>query len=280
MPSSITHELIAMEGAELLSSAAREAAFCAPDYYILGAQGPDLFFFYRPLSKREENFGRMLHRDKIYEWFSALLSSLSAFTGHDFERCLAYALGFCSHLAADVAFHPFVYRYLEETGAPKRTHQLIENDWDVYFLRQLRGGSVLRYAFPFDLAEIAEDGVLFRYLSACANAVGRTLAPAPFRRMLNYFDLYLTHFHKKHGRVLRAFGLSAFYPRETPEPNHLFGEDFLRRSGGMGRSAEELFLSAAQSSATCISAFLDAFNAGMPLPHELFSRHLLTGEPL
>lgn len=277
MPSSITHELIAQEALERLHCNAKELAERAPDYYYLGAQGPDLFFFYRPLSR--ENFGKYLHRTRVYEWFSALLKALPGHTGEEFEKCLAYALGFCSHLAADVVFHPFVYRYLSETDAPRMTHQEIENDWDVYFLASLRGESAENYRFPFRLGEIAAEGILYRYLSEAGRLFGQTFSAAAFRRMLKLFGVYLTHFHRAHGRILKPF-FPELYPRKDPAPAYLGGGSFERRTRGLGKDADALFMRAAQESAERICAFLEAFNADMPLPDALFSFHLLTGERL
>ncbi len=278
MPASITHELVACEAADLLPKNARELVFAAPDYYYLGAQGPDLFFFYKPLSSEESNLGSFLHRTRIKAWFSALLCSLEGFTGTQFERSLSYALGFCTHLSADAVFHPFIYRFLRNMDCPRLTHQEIENDWDVYFLDKLRGKRADRHLSPFDLGQIAADGVLYRYLSQAASKIGRELSPVPFRRMCRHFSLYLRHIHSSHPKVLRLFGAGKLYPRSSPDPAYLRGKNFLSFSGGRASDADGLFALAAEQSADRISAFLEAFNTDMVLPDELFSVHMLTGD--
>ncbi len=275
MPSSITHELIAMETLELLPKGAQTAVSRALDYYTLGAQGPDLFFFYRPLSGF--NLGKFLHRNRVAEWFGAMLLSLCDRTGEEFEKCLAYALGFCTHLSADAVFHPFVYRYLEATNSPKGVHQEMENDWDVYFLKSIRGRSPEQYEYPFRLKEMAADGILYRFISDCTQKLGISLSAAPFRTMMRTFSLYLAHFH---GRVhlLSPFGLSHLYPNEVPDEAYLRGKQFEALAGA--KSADELFLRAANDGAVAVTAFLDAFNADMVLPKDIFSRHMLTGEQI
>lgn len=275
MPSSITHQLIAEEAIELLPAGARKAAEKAPAYYLLGAQGPDLFFFYRPFKRG--NFGKTLHRG-AYPFFSAMLGALPAFAGEDFAHCLAYALGFCSHLAADVVFHPFIYRYLQTHDAARYTHQQIETDWDVYFLRVLRGKSATGYTFPFDLKAIARDGALCDFLGEAFRACEKKFDMRAFRRMTRLFGLYLGHFHRARGRVLRHLGFSAFYPRTALNSDYLGGKNFAALSEGRGADADALFLHAVRESAHCISAFLEAFNADTVLPKELFARNLLTGE--
>ncbi len=277
MPASITHELVAWEALGLLPEKTREQIFSAPSYYYLGAQGPDLFFFYKPFA-RGENLGRSLHRTGVKAWFSSMLAALCSFTGREFSRSLAYALGFCTHLAADAVFHPFVYRYLRRTDAPRFTHQEIENDWDVYFSEKLRGERATRYIHPFDLSAVAAEGTLYRFLSETAGRVGKELSPAPFRRMCKEYALYLRHIHARHGRVLRLVGLGKLYPRETPDPSYLGGRDFYDLSDGKGADIDELFSLAADGAATRVSVFLKAFNADTVLPDELFSIHMLTGK--
>ncbi len=274
MPSSITHELIAKSAAALLGKEHRQAALSAPDYYYLGAQGPDLFFFYQPLKKN--NFGKALHRGGLYRWFEALLSALSSRTGTEREKCLAYALGFCTHLEADVAFHPFVYGYMKENGLKKREHQRIENDWDVYFAATLEEKGVRGYGWPFDLKKIAREGVLYAYLRDAADIWGKKIERGAFNRCLRFFRWFLKHFHKKHLRYLLPF-VPQLYPRRTPDAGITENPLFARLTEAA--NADALFLAAAGHSAERAEEFLRAADGGSPLS-PAFSRHLLTGESL
>lgn len=272
MPSVITHELIAKSAAALLPSEERQAIAAAPDYYYLGAQGPDLYFFYRPLDGKK-NWGKVLHRGKIYRWFEALLSALKKRSGEERQKCLAYALGFCTHLEADGTFHPFVYSYLKEHKLKKKEHQRMENDWDVYFAAELEQRDARGYEFPFDLKKIAREGVLYRYLREAADVFGRKISKGTFDHMLRFFGWYCKHFHRKRFRYLLPI-LSSLYPRKTPNPAILEGEEFSRLSGA--ESADALFLTAAQRAAVRMGEFLQCADGGS-LPAD-FSRHLLTGE--
>ena len=274
MPSAITHELIAKSALALLPKEERACAEAAPEYFYLGAQGPDLFFFYRPLSK-EYNFGKLLHRGRLYEWFSALLEGLKTRQGETLEKCRAYALGFCTHLEGDSAFHPFVYTYMEENDLKKREHQRIENDWDVYFAATLEEKTVYGYDFPFDLKKIAREGVLYEYVSEAAARMGRTFEKRAFSQMMLLFRRYLIHFHKRHLRYLLPFA-SKLYPKKIPDPGVIGGEEFFRQSGEKAADADALFLVSTDAAARRMQDFLRAAE-GSPLPHT-FSRHLLTGE--
>ncbi len=280
MPSSITHELIAAEAAKKLPEALQSAVSAAPDYYYLGAQGPDVFFFYKPLGRREYNFGKTLHRKQLCEWFSALLGGLKTRTGDDLVKCRAYALGFCTHVEADVAFHPFVYAYLEKTGAHKRFHQQMENDWDVVFLKTLRDMSAYNYKFPFDCKKIAREGVLFPYIAEAAKKLGRRpVTKGAFKRGLRFFAWYQKHFHRRHFRYLKPFA-PRLYLRDECDPSELGGEDFYALSGGKAHTAQELFALAADAAAALMEQFYDAIGSGAPLPREKFGRNLLTGKQM
>lgn len=272
MPSAITHELIAKSAAALLGKEEKALCFAAPDYFCLGAQGPDLYFFYKPLEMKK-NWGKVLHRGTIYRWFGCLLSALSSRGGIEREKCLAYALGFCTHIEADGAFHPFVYRYLKENGLKKKEHQRIENDWDVYFLRTLEEKEARGYAFPFDLKKISREGVLYAYLRDAASLFGKKIKKGAFKRMLLLFRWYCLHFHRRHFRYLLPV-FPQLYPRRTPAEDVLGGEKFADLAGE--QTADALFLLAAKRSADRMREFISAVG-GAPLPDD-FSRHLLTGE--
>ena len=278
MPASITHELIAEAAKQKLPQELQREIDLAPDYFYLGAQGPDLFFFYKPTGKKEYNWGKTLHRKQLYAWFCALLEGLKTREGEELNKCRAYALGFCTHLEADVVFHPFVYAYLEETVAPKRFHQQMENDWDMVFLKAVRGESAYNYKFPFDCKKIAREGVLFPYLRDAAETLGRRpVTKGAFRRGLRFFMWFQHHFHKKHLRYLKPF-VPKLYLRDECDPSELGGEEFFARTGGKAHTAQGLFALAADNAATLMETFADALETGAPLAREAFGRHLLTGE--
>lgn len=288
MPSSITHELIAEETLNRLPQHIRDVVDQAPDYYFLGAQGADVLFFYKPTSRKELNIGKFLHRNRVFELFS-LFSKCAALPEIERTRTLAYALGYITHYSADSEFHPFVYAYLQKTGANKLVHQQIENDWDVYFLRTRRGKEAEKYRLRFSLKKIAKEGTFYRLVAAIADEFGRRkISEAALKRALSLFGLYYRSMHGRCYRSQRGWarfealfhykGLSYLYPRKDPAPDVLFGEEFPALAGGRADTADELFDRTTQIAARRILLFLRAFEEGSPLPREEFSKHLLTGE--
>ena len=285
MPSAITHELIAQQTLSLLPAAA-QIADTAPDYYYLGAQGGDLFFFYKPLSKKEGNFGKFLHRHGSYKLFSAMAEYLKEAETERTQKATAYCLGYVSHYSADVCFHPFVYNYLKAHDAKRSVHSLIENDWDVYFLRKKEGREAEHYDFAFSAEKLGKEEILYDLFYDIAPALGREeIKKRPFQRALKNFERFLHFFHgdcydsaQGLSKIVGLKALARMYPRRTPEQDFLEGNDFFELSGGIAQNADELFNCAAGDSARRISLFLNALS-GAPLPREEFNKHLLTGKP-
>lgn len=290
MPSSITHLLVAQQAAIDFPPNMRRAAERHPDYFFWGAQGPDVFFFYRPLSKKEYNLGKFMHRNLVYETFRFFANYLRGETDDgERERELAYTAGYLTHYAADITFHPFVYRLLEENPAKGFVHQQIENDWDVYFLRRSAGREAERFPFPFSPKKIVREETLFRlYVALCQFYGKRAVTKKKFASCIRSFAKYLRFFHgkcysKQRGweRTERFFHakprLSCLYPRKEPAPEYLAGDEFFRLSGRRGGNAEELFRLAKETAARLAQIFAGALVDG-ELPRAEFNRSFLTAE--
>ena len=287
MPSAITHQLIAEEAGKRLPSILRTAIEEAPAAFFLGAQGPDPFFF-ATASKEKINFGKYLHRHRVYELFTIFAGFLKKLPKEQRSAPLAYCLGYVSHYCADVAFHPFVYRYMEQHCCKPREHQRIENDWDVYFARKLRGQEAERYPFPDVTALESAIKPLWKHASS---ALGQMVPHGAMKSALVGFQKYLMLFHRKCyasqrrwarlDKLLHIRALSCMYPAREPQADVLGGEAFERAANAAGlppvQRAEDLFERAVSTSTYRMLLFWDAVG-GAALPREEFDRNLLTGE--
>ena len=75
--------------------------------FDIGLQGPDLFFFYKPLSaNRVVKYGHHLHKISAYPFFEHALSVIER-TGVD-SGAYAYLLGFICHFILDSQCHGYV----------------------------------------------------------------------------------------------------------------------------------------------------------------------------
>lgn len=158
MASAYAHKIIA-ERALSLSPALDAAAREDRALYLLGAQGPDFAFFCRG---KGENAGRHMHRNGIYAAFSNLLDYCSAH-----GEALPWALGLCSHYAADVIFHGYIYPYLKEKRGGRTMHAAVERAMDKRFASLSEGR--LGYGFlRCDGKEAEIIAAAFNAISGCA----------------------------------------------------------------------------------------------------------------
>lgn len=273
MPSCITHQLIGEAAKAAFPPQIKTAASDREDYFFLGTQGPDALFFLQPLSKKQFNLGRLLHRRHVYETFSFFRRYGETLSGEEAVCMRAYFAGYLCHYAADVVFHPFVYAYLNANETRGMEHQRIETDWDEFFVRKLFNRSSERWNFPFSAKEINRDGCLFRLYTALSEQLKRSPPPRrTFERAMKRYERYLRFFHKKsqYGawtRIERFLHLkprvSCFYPRPEGAQTEKV------------TNADEAFSRAAGESARLTQLFF----AG-DLSREAFNKNLLSGKEI
>ncbi|HEY8364650.1 MAG TPA: zinc dependent phospholipase C family protein [Haloplasmataceae bacterium] len=101
--------------------------------YYLGAQGPDVFFFYKMLSlikdKNYYKFGNYMHNNKVKHF---ILTSIGYLKENYYDELLSYVCGFICHHALDSYAHPYVY-YV--TGFERGNHLRLERAIDSWFIQ-------------------------------------------------------------------------------------------------------------------------------------------------
>jgi len=100
--------------------------------FVLGCQGPDIFYHNLKSRPVALHYGSLLHR-RSYGIFSANLLSLEFSRGQKNERG-AYALGFITHAFLDRACHPYIIYF-----CGKDYHSFFERIIDTLMLKKLRG---------------------------------------------------------------------------------------------------------------------------------------------
>lgn len=99
--------------------------------FVIGLQGPDLFFFYRPWSlNRVSKYGYRLHSLSAAPFFEHGISVVKE-KGRDSGE-YAYLLGFLCHFILDSECHPYVEEMIRETGVQ---HLEIEEEFEKLLLR-------------------------------------------------------------------------------------------------------------------------------------------------
>lgn len=122
MPAFATHYFYAIDILLKLDEETRTRLEKYFSYYKIGAQGPDIYYSYKPLKKNYINeYGKELHKTK----FSKIIEeAIPRIKKYDDEGALIYLLGVATHHTLDSAMH----KYIKEAAKDNNDHLLIETD--------------------------------------------------------------------------------------------------------------------------------------------------------
>jgi hypothetical protein len=152
MPGFITHYLCAQAALKRLPSEVQAILNKYPSIYNIGAQGPDIFFYYLPglIKKRVKGVGNLIHRENAGGFLLAMGDDIKeVYTKDEQEVVFAYASGFITHYTLDAAAHPYVYA---KTDLKERNiminrveHRKFETAIDVLMLKLMSGSTPSAY---------------------------------------------------------------------------------------------------------------------------------------
>jgi len=115
LPAIVTHSFFADEVFDRMEeSSLKQGISTRRSLFRLGAQGPDLFFYYKaaPWSRYDgiEKLGNLMHDQKIGSFYSESLTYLGNLTsGEGYFDVAAYIAGYLCHYALDRTAHPFIH---------------------------------------------------------------------------------------------------------------------------------------------------------------------------
>ncbi|MFO7635849.1 MAG: zinc dependent phospholipase C family protein [Clostridia bacterium] len=87
--------------------------------YTVGSQGPDIFFYYKPVLPTEKivnDAGYNMHNANSSAFFIDAIRKLETMQGREYETFLSYIFGFISHFYLDKKISPYLAA-LEKSGA-------------------------------------------------------------------------------------------------------------------------------------------------------------------
>ena len=126
MPSTYTHYALANEIIPLLPEELRNVCTTYKKQFLMGAQGPDFFYFYRPLRHNTyTKLGKQIHDTNFDELLKYMLPVLREYSSNSKEY--AYVLGFITHFTLDSIFHPYVIPQVKKI---KFRHTAMETEFD------------------------------------------------------------------------------------------------------------------------------------------------------
>ena len=236
MPSLFTHHLIAEFVYDKLDSSIQHK-ITKPAVYALGAQGADLFFFYKLHAGKKNNLGGRLHKLNIYQTFSALQRQLwrlqnkyndyihsmqnqeerqttalmqdATHTMQEIQTFSSYIAGYITHYVADTVFHPFIYAMEEKflKLQPKwrgKRHAYIENDVDSYLLTKYRNIKASEYNLSFTIKQEDMPSLCSSLRVLCYEAGYPNFTMQELVQIIKRMNLYarLTRDSTRHRRFL------------------------------------------------------------------------------
>lgn len=149
MPSFYCHYLSSENVLKNLESLSLKSILnCYRNVFALGAQGPDIFFYYElwPFkgSNSLEKLGGKLHYLKVGLFFQKSLEYISSLDGEDRDILTAYMMGYICHYSLDSSAHPYVF-YRSGFKVPKSEfrdrynadHRRFETALDKLMLRRI-----------------------------------------------------------------------------------------------------------------------------------------------
>lgn len=223
------------------------------DLFYLGLHGPDVLFYYHPLSSNPVNkAGYWIHDQPGLTFFQAVGKRLKS-RGFD-PAATAYLYGFLCHFTLDAACHGYVGEMQAASGV---SHGEIETEFD-RFLLVCRGldpvkTSITRHFHPSrrSAAVIAD----------CFGSLTTRQALASLRSFQFFHGLLLAPSHVKRGILFAGMKLAGQYGtlrglvmNRTPNP---LCED-------SSRHLQELSQGAVDTAVRLICTYLDTLRGGIP----------------
>ena len=135
MPAVYAHKRFGERVFEFLPANLKEAFTPYKDCFMLGLEGPDVFFYHRPFKANETRKRALqLHLNSAKSFFVSAANKINAqkVDNPEATAIAAYTAGFICHFTLDNACHPRIYD-LEDTGV---SHGRIESEFDKYILRR------------------------------------------------------------------------------------------------------------------------------------------------
>lgn len=124
-----------------------------PLQFRIGLQGPDPFFFYRPIIKTHvTEFASEMHGENADVFFKKARKVIRE-KGMN-SREYAFILGFICHFALDSECHPYVNEIAEELGVG---HMEVEGEFEKYLLRKDKKDALrhpIAKLIPTDIATV------------------------------------------------------------------------------------------------------------------------------
>lgn len=201
MASLVTHYFFAQRLLPILPEKAQKIIAAYPDHYALGAQGPDIFFYY--LLSKKHKIGGQIHGKPLMDFIAKNGDWIRK--GPVPSPTWAYFFGFLTHFSLDMTVHPYIDRVEEKISID---HVTLERDFDRVILEEEGYDPttfLCRDLLPAP-ATVAE-AVAPLYAAYTINVHDVRRALASFRMGQQFFHVDDLKAYKRKHKLLKAIGV-------------------------------------------------------------------------
>jgi len=224
MPGFITHYICGQAVLKAVNPKVQEMILPYQQFYNIGTQGPDIFFYYLPgilLKRHLRDIGIQMHKHHFGAFMANMIDIMAAEELPNAEAArpllLAYISGFLTHYALDVSAHPYVY---SKTGVRQKgdtaraikysvNHRKFETAIDVLMLDLMSSKKPADYKLwelirvDYDPAQIVSGAVS----ASIQGAYGRNVRSKEVYRAMQYMVSITRMIQSRNGRRKRFMEL-------------------------------------------------------------------------
>lgn len=213
MSSLVTHYFFAERIRPTLPEKARDIIAAYPEHYILGAQGPDIFFYY--LTSKKSKIGGEIHSIPLMDFIEKNGDWIEK--GPVLSPTWAYFFGFLTHFSLDVTVHPYIDCVEKKISID---HVTLERDFDRVILEE-EGyeptAFLCRDLLPSP-AHVA-DGTARAYEAYGIDRHDVHRAVASFRTGQQFFHVDDLKVYERKHKLLKAIGVDDSFGGMLLNPN-------------------------------------------------------------
>ncbi len=132
MPATYTHAVYGQMVLDRLPAPCRQRIEAHRGFYDIGLSGPDILFFYRPLSQNPvKALGYGMHEEPARPFFEQARVRIRESEAP--RAALVYILGFLNHFVLDSQCHPLINRTVANSSI---SHSHLESELDAVLMRE------------------------------------------------------------------------------------------------------------------------------------------------
>ncbi|MBB5265827.1 hypothetical protein HNP82_002978 [Catenibacillus scindens] len=134
MPSTYAHFCFGREIYKRLPAAIKNIVGEQPQLFNIGLHGPDIFFYYKPLTNNPVNtLGFRMHNQPASDFFLYAADVLEDFKkgSPEYKASLSYLMGFICHFVLDSTCHGYIENKIRVSGL---SHTTIETEFDRHLM--------------------------------------------------------------------------------------------------------------------------------------------------